>query len=112
ELGQRISRSSNLHRECKFSVLTPSRELLALGTEERILLQGVVDCWLEEEDRLVVIDFKTDHITESNYEAKRRDYALQLRLYSSALERMTGKTVQDAIVYFFSLNRGISVLND
>ena len=39
-----------------------------------------------------------------------RRYKVQLDYYAQALERLTGKTVKEKIIYSFTLNREISVL--
>ena len=45
--------------------------ILGSAAGEEILLQGVVDCCLEEEDGLVVIDYKTDRL-RTRAEAEKR----------------------------------------
>ena len=72
---------------------------------EKILLQGVVDCALLEEDGITVVDFKTDKVTEATLPEKVEHYRPQVLAYASALERIYGKPVKQMLLYFFQLDR-------
>ena len=71
----------------------------------QVLLQGVVDCALLEEDGIMVLDFKTDHVTEETLPLLTERYRGQLRIYADALERIYKKKVKNACLYFFGLKR-------
>ena len=51
---------------------------------ESILLQGVVDCAMIEENGITIIDFKSDYITESNLSEKIAHYTVQVQTYANA----------------------------
>jgi len=106
-LGRRVLAAEHLRREFKFSLLVPAETLLGMGGGEEILLQGVVDCYLEEPDGLVVIDFKTDYVPPGDLKAKAGAYGPQMAAYAYALKRITGRPVKEALLYFF--NAGESV---
>ena len=76
---------------------------------EKILLQGVVDCALIEEDGITVIDFKTDRITDETIQEKVRHYRSQVLAYASAMERIYQKPVKEAVLYFLQIGRQIAV---
>ncbi len=105
-LGRRVLASQGVHREFKFSLLAPASLLDPAGRGE-ILLQGVVDCWLEEPEGITVIDYKTDRVSRSGQATRAAEYAPQLRAYAWALERITGKKVKDTYLYFFSTGEAI-----
>ena len=105
-LGRRVLAAEGVHREFKFSLLAPASLLDPAGTGE-MLLQGVVDCWLEEPDGITVIDYKTDRVSRSGQAARAAEYAPQLRAYAWALERITGKRIKAAYLYFFSTGEAI-----
>ena len=107
-LGRRVLAAEGVHREFKFSLLAPASLLDPAGTGE-VLLQGVVDCWLEEPDGILIIDYKTDRVTRSGERARAEGYALQLRAYAWALERITGNRVKAAYVYFFATGSALAV---
>lgn len=73
--------------------------------EETVLIQGIVDVFFEEEDGLVLLDYKTD-VIKAPEELIRR-YKVQLDYYEEALESITAKKVKEKILYSFYL--GIEV---
>ena len=101
--------SSKIHREFKFSLLSRAESYYPGGGNDEVLLQGVVDCFFEEDGELVVIDFKTDRVTEETIEERAKHYTPQLDTYAKALERITGKRVKERIVYFFTLKRAFNI---
>ncbi len=71
-----------------------------------MLLQGVVDCCIEEDDGLVVVDYKPDSVRGDRQLAERTAlYTPQLRAYAAALERIFGRRVRDCVLYFLSVGR-------
>ena len=74
-------------------------------SDEMVLIQGIIDVWLEEEDRMVLIDYKTDHVSDGEILVKR--YKVQLDYYQRALEQMTGKRVKERIIYSLALQKEI-----
>jgi ATP-dependent helicase/nuclease subunit A len=110
-LGTRILNNENVQREIPFSMALPISEIRPEWTgseEERILVQGVIDCLIEEEDGYVLIDYKTDKIAnrfangfEGAKEALLNRYEVQLNLYAAAIERILKKPVKESYLYFF-----------
>ena len=66
-----------------------------------MLIQGIVDVFFEEEDGIVLLDYKTDSVA-SMQELWNR-YETQLDYYSEALTKLMGKTVKEKILYSFHL---------
>ena len=75
--------------------------------EEIVLIQGVIDAYFEEEDGLVLMDYKTDRV-EAGEELVSR-YSVQLMYYAEALERLTHKKVKEKLIYSFALHEVIKV---
>lgn len=69
--------------------------------EEKVLIQGIIDAFFEEEGELVLVDYKTDRIAKPQELLMR--YQEQLRYYQMALERLTGKRVKEKLLYSFAL---------
>ena len=79
-------------------------------SEEPILVQGIIDCFFEEEKEIVIIDYKTDHIPKVNgEEILRSRYKVQLDYYQRAIEQITGKKVKQRILYSFALEKEVEV---
>lgn len=102
DLAVRIRKSEQVEREYRFSLLRPVRDFSSLDADDSVLLQGVVDCFFEEDGELVVVDFKTDHVSCAQLDERAEHYRPQLEAYSMALTRVMGKKVKEKVLYFFS----------
>ena len=102
DLAARIRKSKQVEREYRFSLLRPVRDFSSLDADDSVLLQGVVDCFFEEDGELVVVDFKTDHVSCAQLDERAEHYRPQLEAYSMALTRVMGKKVKEKVLYFFS----------
>lgn len=102
DLAARIRKSEQVEREYRFSLLRPVRDFSSLDADDSVLLQGVVDCFFEEDGELVVVDFKTDHVSHAQLDERAEHYRPQLEAYSMALTRVMRKKVKEKVLYFFS----------
>ena len=102
DLAARMRKSKQVEREYRFSLLRPVRDFSSLDADDSVLLQGVVDCFFEEDGELVVVDFKTDHVLRAQLDERAEHYRPQLEAYSMALTRVMGKKVKEKVLYFFS----------
>lgn len=75
--------------------------------EETVLVQGIADAFFEEDGEIVLLDYKTDRVSDGETLAQR--YKMQLELYREALEKATDKRVKECILYSFALGQCISV---
>ena len=62
ETGIRLRKAEKITREFKFSILMKAAELFDTEEDDEVLLQGVADCFFEEKDGIVVLDYKTDAV--------------------------------------------------
>ena len=96
-------------REYRFSLLeSAARFVPEASAGDEILLQGVVDCFFEEDGTLVVVDFKTDRVAPDALAERAEHYRPQLEAYSLALAQVIGKPVKEKILYF--LRRGEQII--
>ena len=102
-LCERILASKNVSREFRFAMNINAFEVVfdikPEFSNEKIMLQGAIDCVFEEKDNLIVVDYKTDKIISS--ETLKKQYAQQLELYARALRECTGKIVKEKVLYSF-----------
>ena len=101
-LGKRMQRAAaagKLYREKQFVIGIPAREMGEWDSDERILIQGIIDAFFEEDGKLVLVDYKTDYVENSDILIRR--YEAQVRYYTRALEQMTGKRVAERYLYSF-----------
>mgnify|MGYP000208814363 CR=1 FL=1 len=113
ELGQRLLRAETVRREVEFNLRIGAKELLGADTGETVLLQGVIDCCFAENGEWVLIDYKTDRVAQnySAYDVAKKHFA-QLRLYKTALERLTGRKVRQSYIYLFSIGKAVELSED
>jgi len=108
-IGRRLVSGATCIREFKFSILDDASDYVSGLQGEKVLLQGVVDCALLEDDGITVIDFKTDHATDATVEDLIRRYTGQITTYCGALSRIYELPVKNAYIYFFSLDRFVPI---
>ncbi len=102
--------NSIVKREFKFSVVLPASDYypqLVDFSNEKVLLQGVIDCLLETDEGFTVIDFKTDRVRGSMTLKRAEEYKPQLLAYAQAVEQVFRKKVKKTVLYF--LNDGQTV---
>ena len=109
KIGNKMMECRHLLREFKFSILDDGQNYGSDLQGEKILLQGVVDCALIEDDGITVIDFKTDHVTEQTLTQITEKYERQVITYVKALQKIYQKPVKEAYLYFFSLDRFVAI---
>ena len=112
-LGLRLltaSHSGRSRREQPFVMgLTAEEAGLSKEITDRILIQGIIDVYFEEEDGLVLLDYKTDYVRPGEEYILAERYHLQLFYYRKALEMATGKLVKEAWLYSFCLRKPIRI---
>jgi ATP-dependent helicase/nuclease subunit A len=108
DIGRKL-RKGNVVREFKFSILEDGALYDPALEGERILLQGVVDCALIEEDGITVIDFKTDFVTEETLPSVVDRYRLQVEAYAGAMQRIYEMPVKKKLLYFFRLGKFVQL---
>ena len=109
EIGMKLRSGTRYLREFKFSILDAGRHYGEGLEDEQVLLQGVVDCALLEEDGITILDFKTDRVTEETVVAAADRYRLQVETYADALTRIYEMPVKARYLYFFSIDRFVEV---
>lgn len=104
----KAARSNRLHREQPFVLgLSANRLNTDFPEDETVLIQGIIDVYLEEEDGIVLVDYKTDLVKDPKELILR--YRVQLDYYEEALVRLTGKCVKEKLIYSFGLEQEITL---
>ena len=98
DMGQRILQSTLVKREWSFNLRM---------NDDETLLQGVIDCAFMENGAWILLDYKTDRIT--NEEAFVDRYTAQIQWYARALERMTDHPVAELWLYALSTGKAYAV---
>ena len=73
-----------------------------------ISIQGIIDLYfIDENDKLVILDYKTDFV--NNEEDLKNNYFIQLELYKKALENAMKRDVDEVCIYSVYLNKLINL---
>lgn len=100
---EKAAAEGKLYREKPFVMGEPAKEVLeGVISEEMVLIQGIIDVFFEEDNEMVLLDYKTDRIKKKTELADR--YRTQIELYQKAIERAARKRVKERLLYSFCLN--------
>jgi ATP-dependent helicase/nuclease subunit A len=76
-------------------------------SDETVLIQGVIDAYIDTKDGIILVDYKTDNVKDADTLINR--YKVQLELYKKSLEMSTGKNVSEIFIYSFALGKEIGL---
>ncbi len=115
-LGRRVLAGRRVFRELPFTLALPVGDIYPgihrkhpCDREETILVQGIIDCLVEENDGLVVLDYKTDRYTPETLAELVERYRPQVELYAKAAETLTGMPVIARYIYLFYLGDAVEI---
>ncbi|MUT66665.1 helicase-exonuclease AddAB subunit AddA [Paenibacillus sp. NEAU-GSW1] len=103
-IGRRLLAASWVQREVPFSSMVPAGRVYPEAIEaldEPILIQGVIDCLFEDENGIVLLDYKTDRIYMKQWEKAAERHRFQLELYAEAIEAVLKRPIAECHVFFF-----------
>lgn len=104
-LGKRMTSSYFLKREQAFYLQLNIRDVFEtvdnVENDDTLMVRGIIDAYFEENNEIVIIDYKTDFVNEGNRDEVITRYTKQLEIYSKALNQLTGKNVKEAYIYLF-----------
>ncbi len=124
ELFSRMRAAKRLYREFRFNtplpaeIFTDDKERARSYKGQTVLVQGVIDCIIEEEDgSLTVVDYKTDRLSAAELSdislAEKRLRAAhgdQLYYYCLAAERIFARAPSAAEVFSLHLGKTVDVM--
>lgn len=93
EFLSRVKKSGGIHRETPFVIKMDGQ-----------LVQGIIDLYFEEDDGLILVDYKTDRISGRSLAELGQKYFTQLEIYEKALVMLTKKKVKEKYIYFMDQN--------
>ncbi len=114
DIASRMSQAAlngKLYKEKPFVFGSDANKLFddTNASDELILVQGIIDVFFEENDGIVLLDYKTDRVDEDSQLVLR--YEKQLQLYKSAIEKAYNVPVKDVYLYSFALEKTIRLEN-
>ncbi|MDR5659333.1 helicase-exonuclease AddAB subunit AddA [Serpentinicella sp. ANB-PHB4] len=110
-IGRRMLASNKVYREVPFNMKCNAQDVIhgLDKSTETLLVQGTIDCYFEENDEIVLVDYKNNEITENNLDRIVNAYKDQLHFYKTALEKILNKKVKESYLYMFHIDKAIRV---
>jgi ATP-dependent helicase/nuclease subunit A len=117
ELGQRMVKAhalNKLKREIPFHMEINSTDIDKnlpedIYGEEKIILQGIIDCYFEENGKIILVDYKTDAVKDGDVDVLVQKYKSQLDYYARALNETLKTKVSESYLYLFSIDEATKV---
>ncbi|MBQ1212240.1 MAG: UvrD-helicase domain-containing protein [Clostridia bacterium] len=120
DFARRLESADSLRREFRFNCfmpahkLTENNELAERLNGKELPVQGVIDGFFLEGEKVYLFDYKTDRIPEKlgKDEAKAllsERYRWQLSCYAEALKRIFSRKISGAMIYSTALGEAFSV---
>ena len=106
KLFEEIKNAKKVFKETSFNLNLTAKEVYNIESNENIMIQGIIDLYfVDNDDNIVLVDFKTDNKQDKNELLNR--YKFQLDYYKRALEDITRKKVKKTIIYSLKLDEEI-----
>ena len=117
ELGQRMIKAFKLNllkREVPFHMEINSTDIdksldVQIYADEKIILQGIIDCYFEEDGQIILVDYKTDLVKNGGAGLLVDQYRSQLDYYKKAIQVTLEKQVKESYLYLFSIDEAVEV---
>jgi ATP-dependent helicase/nuclease subunit A len=77
--------------------------------DEKIIIQGIIDMVVKTPDGIVIIDFKTDHISFAQLQQKSEHYSPQLKWYCRAAGEILKAEVVSGYLYFLAVGVPVKI---
>ena len=108
DFAKRIRKAKIIEKEKPFYTYIKANELYSNSTDENILVQGIIDLYfIEENENIVLVDYKTDHIKNENELVEK--YKVQLKIYKDALRNSLDRKIEDVFIYSVYLEKEIKI---
>lgn len=114
-IGRRMINAKVVRREVPFHMEVRSTDIdsnlpMDKYGEEYIILQGIIDCYFEEDNEIVLLDYKSDYFKKGEEKSIIDKYKIQVDLYSKAIEYITNRKVKEKYIYLFNSDEEIEVI--
>ena len=113
KLAISLRKSKLIEKEKPFCMKISAKEISNEAKDETLLVQGIIDLYfVDENDKLILVDYKTDFIENNDDSILIKKYSKQLEIYKNALEEALNKKVDKVYIYSLYLNKEIELLRE
>ena len=118
-----LSSATKVYREQRFNILLPAShftkdaEFEQQISDEKILIQGVIDLFFTTpDDKVILCDYKTDYLTDEERNSAplaikklKKRHGEQLSYYSMAIEQFCGKKPDKILIYSLPYGEALEI---
>ncbi len=111
DLGKAVSKHNHtFNREFSFKYMMKAKDIYKdISGDDEIIVQGVIDgFYVDENDNIVLFDYKSDKVVTSSADIAHK-YKAQIDHYSKALENIMNKRVCERYLYLFDTDETIKM---
>lgn len=110
KIWQDLKEAKEYYQEKSFYINISAKEVYNEETDDNMLVQGIIDLfYIDKNDKLVLLDYKTDYVKNGNEIELIEKYKSQLELYKEALEKSLDKKVDKIYIYSVCLGKEIEI---
>lgn len=107
-IWEKLKKAKEYYQEKPFYINVPANKIYDENIDENVLVQGIIDLFfITEDDKIVLVDYKTDYVKNENELIGK--YKEQLNLYKQALEESLNKKVANVYIYSVYLGKEIEI---
>lgn len=105
EIWKELKEAKKVYKEKPFYINIPAKEVDSNNnSDDNILVQGIIDLYyITKDDKLVLVDYKTDYIKKGEEQKLIERYKVQMELYEKALTKALNRKVDKKIIYSVTL---------
>ena len=110
EIWKQLKESKEFYQEKPFYINVPASRIYEEDIDENVLVQGIIDLYyIDKNDKLVLLDYKTDYVENGKEHKLVEKYRKQLELYKDTLEQALNKRVDKIFIYSVYLGKEIEI---
>ncbi len=110
DIFKELKNAKKVYKEQPFYINVPASMIYDEDINEKILVQGIIDLYyVTQDNKVILVDYKTDYVPEGKEDFLREKYQKQLELYQKAIEGNIDKKVDNIYIYSTYLEKIIQL---
>lgn len=107
DIGKKITHAQEVYRELPFSFFVNAKTTKLFQSDDKILVQGIIDLLFKFDGRWYLVDYKTDKNNSDEHFIK--TYHEQIKYYVQAVETISKIKIDEQYLYLLNAGRFIKV---
>jgi ATP-dependent helicase/nuclease subunit A len=111
DIGRKLLTAKDVQREVEFYYTLKANEIDEnVQSDEKLYIQGVIDCIFSDEENTYILDYKTDsYYNDESKKEKIKTYTLQLQMYKKAYEEIMQVKQLKSVICFINMGENIII---